>query len=83
MGCLPAEQNELAGRLLPALASTFGADVRTWQELVERQLEFPPQIRDQIRGMWSGFQDAARQQGMEASSDDFVYRFVSSNVVDE
>jgi hypothetical protein len=65
----------------PKLQQAFSSD-GTWEDIVMGQLDFGPEVRDEIRTLWAANQELAKQAGGELTPMQFVTVFVADNIMD-
>lgn len=65
--------------MAPKLQEVFSR-AGTWDEIVVAELEFAPDIGDEILALWNKNQDIARQNGVTLTPMEFVEMFVAENV---
>jgi hypothetical protein len=65
----------------PKLREVFSS-TGSWQEIVMAQLDFSPEVRDEIRALWKTNQELAKQAGGELTPMQFVTVFVADNIMD-
>ncbi|SHG54045.1 hypothetical protein [Massilia sp. CF038] len=64
----------------PKLQETLECD-GTWEDIVMAQLDFGPEVRDEIRRLWEANQVLAKQAGGELTPMQFVTLFVADNII--
>jgi hypothetical protein len=79
INALSEEQNGALEELTPYLQKTYNR-TGSWHEIIAAQMEFPSDLPERIRGMWSRNQEIAKRVGDVLEPEQFAQMFVDSNI---
>ena len=82
IGALDAEQRAVLEAMTPKLAESLGRE-GTWQQVVAAQMNWGEGIDGAIRELWDRNREAAREEGIELTSDEFAMLFADANTEDD
>ena len=51
----------------------------SWVEIVEKQMDFPSTMPEQVQQMWKGYVRQAQKRGLEANPNEFALQLVDEN----
>ena len=78
---LTDDQKEGLVAIQPRLEQLYGVS-GTWQQIVANQMDFPESFPDDVRRIWNGYLDSAKQQALSVDPNEFVERFIGENFPD-
>jgi hypothetical protein len=77
-GELAAEDERKLVAMTPKLRETFSRQ-GSWQEIVAGEMEFPPDLPQQINALWVQNQQRAKNANVDLPAEDFARMFVDQN----
>lgn len=78
IGELTSEDGARLTAMQPKLSSVYKRS-GTWQQILEAEMDFPSQLREEIIQLWLHNQKIAIDQGVSLSSQNFAEMFVDRN----
>lgn len=78
IGQLDDSQRSGLETMQPTLAKALGRQ-GSWQEMVSAQMDFPESMPEQIRRIWHGYLERAKEQGVSVNPNEFVAEFIDAN----
>lgn len=81
IGELDNSEESLLVQMTPKFQEIFSCP-GSWDEIVVSQLQFPPNIREAIKMLWTENQSIAKKNGLAFSPMQFVEMFVKDNVLE-
>lgn len=78
IGALSDEENKKLEYIAPRLRSVFSTD-GTWHEIIEKRMEFPPDMPDQLRDLWRVNLEIARRHDDLLTPQRFAEMVVDEN----
>ncbi len=81
IGQLGEAQNAALVAMQPRLAAVY-RDQGSWQEIVARQMDFPPGVTDRVQTFWRSYQEVCQIDRLQPDALAFVESFVSQNFPD-
>ncbi|CAN7453626.1 hypothetical protein LJR118_003033 [Acidovorax sp. LjRoot118] len=81
IGQLGEAQNAALVAMQPRLAAVY-RDQGSWQEIVARQMDFPPGVTDRVQMFWRSYQEVCQIDRLQPDALAFVESFVSQNFPD-
>jgi hypothetical protein len=78
---LPEDDAEALAAMTPKLSACYGGR-GTWQQIMAKALDLPPELPDMIRGSWAKSLDRARAGGATLAPQAFAEHFVDRNLVE-
>jgi len=77
---LPAKDTLLMEEMTPKLRQIYGMG-GTWREIIEKVMELPPNMPEEIRNLWAKNTDIAQTKNIQLSPQQFAEMFVDQNLV--
>lgn len=81
IGQLEESQSVALQRMEPKLREVYKTD-SSWIEIVAEQMDFPRELNEQLQGIWKGYAEHVKQQGLKPDPNQFVVQFVDENFPD-
>lgn len=81
IGQLGAAQNAALAAMQPRLAAVY-RDRGSWQEIVARQMDFPPGVTDRVQMFSSSYQEVCQIDRLQPDALAFVASFFRQNFSD-
>jgi hypothetical protein len=79
IGELPGENAERLTEITPKLQSIYGVQGE-WQQIITAVMQFPPNMPELIRGLWTKNTEIARLNGVTLAPQHFAEMFVDENL---
>ncbi len=81
IGHLTPEDQVRLSSMEPKLSQTFGTH-GTWQEIIGKAMQFPPEMTNAIDDLWTSNQAIAAKAGQTLTPQQFAEMFVDENFSD-
>ena len=78
-GELPVADEQRLEAMTPKLREVYKRQ-GSWQEIVAREMELPPDLPQHIRALWTRNKQRAENSGVELTAEEFARMFVDENL---